>query len=141
MKKRSPRKPTARTSTTDDAPPALRGMTTQELLREIRHRENNAGKLIKRRAALVRQLEAIDAQLGKMKNVAGRTPRARNSFSLVEALKKVLAGKQMGIPQIIEALPVVGYRSESPNLRTMVNVALLKKDAFTRVERGVYTAK
>ena len=41
-----------------------------------------------------------------------------------------------------EALKAGGYPSKSPNLRTMVNQALIKfKTRFKRVSRGKYTAK
>lgn len=124
----------------------VRGMSMNDLQKELQRRELAARGLLRRRATLAKKLEELDERLAEMgMSAAGpiglRTKRARNSMSLVDALHKILTGKEMGIPQIIPALATVGYRSESPNLRTMVNVALLKKSHFRRVSRGVYTAK
>lgn len=125
---------------------SVRGMSMAELQRELQRREQSAKGLLRRRATLAKKLEALDEQLAAMGVTAtgiigGRVKRAKNSMSLVDALHKILTGKEMGIPAIIPALATVGYRSESPNLRTMVNVALLKKSHFKRIARGVYTAK
>ena len=124
----------------------LRGLSVNELQKELTRREQAARGLLRRRATLAKRLELLDAKLAEMGMTSGgpigaRTKRAKNAMSLVEALHKILTGKEMGIPQIIPSLATVGYRSESPNLRTMVNVALLKKSHFKRVARGVYTAK
>lgn len=125
---------------------AVKAMSMADLQRELQKREASARGLLRRRAALAKKLEALDEKLAEMGVTAtgiigGRVKRAKNSMSLVDALHKILTGKEMGIPAIIPALATVGYRSESPNLRTMVNVALLKKSHFKRIARGVYTAK
>lgn len=120
----------------------MRDVSYLDLTREMNRRQAAAKNLLAKRARLARKLEALDMQLAE-KGLGPRTgqPRAKNSMSLVEALAKLLKGKEMGIPEIMAQLPGVGYRSPSPNLRTMVNVALLKKAHFKRTGRGVYTAK
>lgn len=121
-------------------------LSTVELQLELQRRERAARGLLSRRAKAAKKVEEIDAQLTEMGISptglsGGRVKRAQNSLTLTAALQKLLDGKEMGIPDLVPALPSVGYRSESPNLRTMVNVALLKKDTFKRISRGVYTAK
>lgn len=127
----------------------LEAIDMGELQREIMRRERAARGILSKRAALVAKVEALDKVIQEMGLNAkagaagsfGRAPRARNSMSLIEALQKLLKGKEMGIPTIVPALPSVGYVSNSPNLRTMVNASLLKKDLFKRVGRGIYTSK
>lgn len=116
------------------------------LMGEIQRRQGEIGRVLHRRRSLEKKLNAIDQRLEELGvsptgGIPGRVKRARNNFSLVDALCMVLRDQAMGIPRIMSALPTVGYRSESPNLRTMVNVALLKQEYFKRVSRGVYIAK
>jgi hypothetical protein len=68
--------------------------------------------------------------------------RPRNAGSLVEALKKLLTGKTMSVTEMAAAVQKAGYKTSSPNFRTIVNQTLInnKKD-FKRVARGQYTAK
>ncbi|MDY7108645.1 MAG: hypothetical protein SYC29_08400 [Planctomycetota bacterium] len=68
--------------------------------------------------------------------------RPRNTGSLVEALKKLLTGKTMTVTEMADAVQKAGYKTSSPNFRTIVNQTLInnKKD-FKRVARGQYTAK
>jgi len=68
---------------------------------------------------------------------------ALGGMSLVEALRKALAGKQMRVTDAVSAVRTVGYNSASPNLRVMVNQALINKknkSLFRKISRGVYTA-
>lgn len=116
------------------------------LMSELQRREGLTKRLRSQRARLSEKLMKIDDRLAAMGVtpsgvIGGRVRRARNTITLTTALKTMLTGKEMRIPTIVDALPTVGYRSESPNLRTMVNVALLQKDHFRRISRGVYTAK
>lgn len=73
----------------------------------------------------------------------GRTgPRARNTNSLAESLASVLKGKTMGVSEVAEAVQRAGYKTSSPNFRTIVNQALLSnRGKFKKVARGQYTAK
>lgn len=70
----------------------------------------------------------------------GRRPR--NEMNLVDALHGVLKGTTMGVTEMSEAVQKAGYRTSSPNFRTIVNQTLIKNpDRFKRVARGQYTAK
>ena len=66
--------------------------------------------------------------------------RAKNEGSLPDALAKVLSGNTMSVSDAAEAVLKSGYKSNSKHFRTMVNIALLNKKRFKRVERGQYTA-
>ena len=115
-----------------------------ELRRELAKRESVGNKLVARRDRLLKKVAEIEkemAALGVTGKAGVRVPRAKNDMSLVDALAKMLKGKERGIPAIVAGLPAAGYVSQSPNLRTMVNVSLLKKSHFKRTGRGVYTAK
>jgi hypothetical protein len=62
--------------------------------------------------------------------------------TLVDALAKVLAGRTLSVSEVTDSLKAAGYPSKSPNLRTMVNAAVIKfKSRFKRVSRGKYTAR
>lgn len=60
--------------------------------------------------------------------------------SLVEALHTLLQGQTMGVSEAAEAVQKAGYKTDSPNFRTIVNQALSKSPAFKKVARGQYTA-
>lgn len=70
----------------------------------------------------------------------GRRPR--NDMNLVDALSGVLKNKTLGVTEMSEAVQKAGYKTSSPNFRTIVNQTLIKNpDRFKRVARGQYTAK
>ncbi len=72
----------------------------------------------------------------------GSRKRHRNDTNLVDALRGVLSGTTMGVSEVAEAVQVAGYKTTSPNFRTIVNQTLLKHtDVFTKKGRGQYTAK
>ena len=56
-------------------------------------------------------------------------------------MASVLSGKTMGVTELSEAVQKAGYRTTSPNFRTIVNQTLIKDKRFKRVERGLYTVK
>ena len=75
----------------------------------------------------------------------GRPPgsgRGRNAMSLVESLAATLRGKTMGVSEVSDAVQQAGYKTTSPNFRTIVNQALIgNPKRFRKVARGQYTAK
>jgi len=72
----------------------------------------------------------------------GSRKRHRNDTNLVEALSQVLSGTTMGVSEVAQAVQDAGYKTTSPNFRTIVNQTLLKHtDVFTKKGRGQYTAK
>lgn len=60
--------------------------------------------------------------------------------SLIDFLRKALNGKTMGVDEALAAVKALGYQSDSPNFKVMVNASLLKKQFFKRIARGKYTA-
>lgn len=111
--------------------------------------------LEQRRDALladVAKLEAILAAFGqapaRLNGRAGRGRRGEggrgsNSQTLAAALVKTLRGKTMSVTEAADAVQRDGYKTSSPNFRTIVNAALLSKknrDLFKRKGRGQYTA-
>lgn len=128
---------------------ALGKLSLGDLQKEISRRKRTVTALERRRAGLVKKIEAIDAQIasnggaiGGRRGAAagtGRT-RARNETNLLESLREVLKGKTMSVTEVAEAVQKAGYQTTSPNFRTIVNQTLLKKKFFKRVGRGQYTA-
>lgn len=62
-------------------------------------------------------------------------------MNLVEALVKLLKGRTMSVTEMTAAVQKAGYKTTSPNFRTIVNQTLIKSDRFKKVARGQYTAK
>lgn len=131
-------------------PNRLGKMSIAALHAEIRRRQGRVRTLERRRdrlasklAALDRQIEAAGGSAGGMgRGRAGATGRRRpqNTMTLTEALGKVLADKTMSVTEAAEAVQRAGYKTNSSNFRTQVNLALIK-GKFKRVGRGQYTAK
>ena len=141
-------------------------LSTADLREELRRRESG---LAKERDALLAQLAEIESQMGggrrgpgRPRGSGGRGPgrprgsgrgpgrprgrrgggaRARNDSALVPSLKALLSGTTMGVTEATEAVQKAGYKTTSPNFRTIVNQALIASGAFKRVSRGKYTAK
>jgi len=129
---------------------------TTDLQTELRRRVRERDKLLKKRDRLIDQVEAIDQELDEMgvelidapgggsragaRRGGGKRPR--NEMSLVDSLHGVLKNKQMGVSELAEAVQNAGYKTTSPNFRTIVNQALINNtDRFKRVQRGLYTTK
>lgn len=137
---------------------SLSNVSTGELQSELRRRVKERDKLLKKRDKLIDQIEAIDRDLDQMgielievgagggkrggARRGGTGKRPRNEMSLVDSLHSVLKGKQMGVSELADAVQSAGYKTTSPNFRTIVNQALISNtDRFKRVERGLYTTK
>lgn len=93
-------------------------------------------------AKFERQMSALGAAGGRRGGATGGR-RARGGLSLVASLQAALKGKTLGVSEAVDAIRAGGYQSVSPNLRVMVNQALVaskNKKLFKRVSRGVYTA-
>jgi hypothetical protein len=121
---------------------SLAKLSTQEIQSELRKREGAIKRLEKARQKAFERLNEIDAQLAELGGSAGGVRRrARNDSNLVDALFQVLSGTTMGVTEVAGAVQQAGYRTTSPNFRTIVNQALIKDKRFKRVGRGKYTAK
>ncbi|MCC6229449.1 MAG: hypothetical protein IT432_09500 [Phycisphaerales bacterium] len=127
---------------------SLRGASVEDLRKELERRRRSSGKLLKKREKLAAQIGAIDAQLALLDISAGGVVRAggvrkrpQNTMGLVPFLAKVLKGKTMGVTEVSVAVQRAGYKTTSPNFRTIVNQALIKHtDKFKKLDRGKYTA-
>lgn len=72
----------------------------------------------------------------------GSRRRYSNKASLVDALAKTLQSKTMSVSDAADQVQKEGYKTTSPNFRTIVNQALLSNPkVFKKVSRGQYTAK
>jgi len=146
---------------------AVRGLAnipTSKLRDELDRRGEMLGKLEAERDQLVAKLHEIDQTLSEFgvspasagaygkRRGPGRPPgsgatsgtrrRPRNEMNLVDALAKTLKGKTMGVSEVSDAVQKNGYKTTSPNFRTIVNQALITNTkVFRKVARGQYTAK
>ncbi len=139
-----------------------------EIASELQRRKSALPELQARHAELSAELEQISttiAALGGASNsgpTRGRPPsksakagkaapntgggktgtrrRPKNEANLPDALTSVLSGKTMSVSDAADAVQKAGYKTTSKHFRTMVNIALLNKKKFKRVERGLYTA-
>lgn len=122
----------------------LSNLPIAELRGEIRRRERHLDALHRRRERLANQLreveEAILEEGGAMGALAGRK-RPRNEQNLADALASLLSNRTLSVTEAAEQVQSAGYRTTSPNFRTIVNQTLLKDPRFKRVGRGRYTAK
>jgi len=106
-----------------------------------------ASTLMKKRAKLAASLASLDASIAKFGGAPRRgrgpgRPRGQNTSTLAGALAELLKGKTMSVTQMAEEVQKAGYKTNSPNFRTIVNAAMIAhKDLFRRVSRGKYTAK
>ncbi|HZW05486.1 MAG TPA: hypothetical protein VFF65_00055, partial [Phycisphaerales bacterium] len=94
--------------------------------------------------AKVAKIDAMIAALGGPSGGgrgAGRRGRGSNDATLADYLRRALTGNTMGVTEVADAVQKIGYKTNSPNFRTIVNAALMaKKNGFKRVARGKYTA-
>ncbi len=142
----------------------LSRVPTIELRGELERRSARFDAMEAKRSALLEELEQVESELGELEAAAGAATgkrhrrtraashrrhgsaaaatRATNKLTLAQALQGALEGKTMSVGELVEAVQRAGYKSNSSNLRMMVNLTLLKrKDLFKRVGRGKYTAR
>ncbi len=128
----------------------LKNVSSDALTRELARRQGMASTLMRQRQKLAAQLDALDRKIARFGGSApsGRRgrgpgqPRGQNSSTLAGALAALLKGKTMSVTDMAQAVQDAGYKTNSPNFRTIVNAAMIAhKDLFRRVSRGQYTAK
>jgi len=139
---------------------ALSSISVSELQAEISRRKKRVHTLVRKRNRLVQQLQQLDSEIeaeggaefvrmapvgsGRKRGRpvgSGGGRRPRNEANLADSMESVLTGKTMGVTELSEAVQKAGYRTMSPNFRTIVNQTLIKDKRFKRVERGLYTVK
>ncbi len=117
-----------------------------ELQGEIRRRQRRLGSLERKRDKLASQLAEVEGEIRELGGqMGGEIPpggkRPRNARNLADALADLLANQTLSVTSAAEEVQKAGYRTTSPNFRTIVNQTLLKDERFKRVGRGQYTAK
>ncbi|MBL8746092.1 MAG: hypothetical protein JNK58_07025 [Phycisphaerae bacterium] len=122
-------------------------LTIAQLQREIRRREHDAGRKVqslqKRRDNLLGKIAELESQIAKLggRNRSGVRTRPQNDANLADSLAAVLKNTIMNVTGVSSAVQKAGYRTTSPNFRTIVNQTLIKDPRFKRVSRGKYTVK
>lgn len=119
----------------------------EELKTEIKRRERQLMSLHKKRDKLVAQLEGVDEQIADLGGTAtGASPigggrkRYRNDSNLADALNDLLKSQTLSVTAASVQVQKAGYKTTSPNFRTIVNQTLLRDKRFKRVGRGLYTS-
>lgn len=116
--------------------------------------ERRLASLQAHRESLIAEIDALDLEIASFDGGTGskrRSSRTRsgttrkrpqNSTNLVQALSKLLTGRTLSVTEMAEEVQQAGYRTSSPNFRTIVNQTLINnKKLFKRVSRGRYTAR
>ena len=129
---------------------AARGLakvSVEEIDREIARRRKAASRLEVKRDRLLSKLADLEREIrecggGALSVAAYGSPRAGRTSTLQKALAELLKGRTMSVTEMAQAVQKAGYRTDSPNFRTIVNAALIKHTSlFRRVGRGQYTAR
>jgi hypothetical protein len=124
-------------------------MSTSALEAELARRESMVDDVRRERDQVASRLAELDATLARLGAPAGRGRRSargrggkrpRNDMNLADSLAAVLKGTKMSVTELSEAVQAAGYRTTSPNFRTIVNQTLIKDPKrFKKVSRGVHT--
>ena len=127
-----------------------------ELQRILNERKRQLDKLMRRREKLQKQVDAIDAEIGKVagdgigggggtggngRSGGGAGSRARNDRPLPDYIEEVMgkSGKPMRVGEIVDAVKSAGYKSNSASFKNIVNQMLIKeRKRFQQVDRGIY---
>jgi hypothetical protein len=122
----------------------LSSLSVSDLHAELRRRGGGLKRLERRRATLVKRLAGIESEIaalgGSLRGRPREGRRPRNEMTLNESLSKLLKGKTMSVTDAAEAVQKAGYRTNSNNFRTQVNIALIK-GPFKRAGRGMYASR
>ncbi len=132
-----------------------RGLSIASLQAAIRRHERlinrHLKKLVRKRDSLASALAEVESEIGRaggrlrvgrgLASLGVGRRRPRNDSNLADALAKTLKNATMSVTEVSEAVQKRGYRTTSPNFRTIVNQTLIKDSRFKRVGRGQYTAK
>mgnify|MGYP000881398065 CR=1 FL=1 len=116
-------------------------MNTRDIEAELRRRRRGVTALIQKRDSLRARLAEVEQQLRGAGGAEKTRIRPQNEMNPVEALKKVLTGKTMGVTQVADAVQKAGYKTFAANFRTIVNQTVIKnRKLFKKIARGQYTA-
>jgi hypothetical protein len=114
-------------------------------------RTKEIDKLNKKRQKLEKGIAEIDAQIARFGGSASkgrvgrpRGARVRNAKPLADVIADVLGkgSKPMKVSEIADAVLATGYKTNSPNFRSIVNQTLIKdRKRFDQAERSYYQLK
>jgi len=106
--------------------------------------------LERRRARILAELVRVEEESRAMAVAARRSglvspvgltrSRPKNDANLANSLVKLLTDRVLSVSEAAEEVQAAGYRTASPNFRTIVNAVLVGDERFKRVARGKYTA-
>jgi hypothetical protein len=130
---------------------ALKNLSTAELQRELERRRKSGSKLEAKRAKLMAEVAALDAELdaigitpgatssrGRGMGKTGRT-RARNAVSLPDAIAGAMdVGADASPSEMSAMVQKNGYKTTAANFNMMVSNAMAKDERFKRMGRGLY---
>lgn len=130
---------TSRTKTKRPRKPKL---TMSEIQAQLRSREQNVQRLLKRRTRVLTQLESVDEELFDLTGVYPSSPtRKRNESTLGDVLADALTGRELTIDEAVDAARDAGYVSSASSFKVIVAQRLIADPRIKRVRRGIYTAK
>lgn len=127
----------------------LEKVPVNEIHRELKRRRAEAERLSRHRRKLAAKLENLDRRIAACDGLkagrgvgTGALTRRQNNATLVDSLAALLKGTTMSVTEMTRKVQEAGYKTNSPNFRTIVNAALIAhKDVFKNVSRGKYTTK
>ncbi len=136
---------------------SLSKVSTNALEAELQRRQETVEDLLAQKEQLIAELDVVERELKKHrvasggKRVASRggdrasggvRKRPRNKLNLVEALAKMMKSRTLSVTNAASVVQKAGYKTTSPNFRTIVNQTLLANPkVFKKVSRGNYTAR
>ena len=131
---------------------ALKQLTIDEMVTEIKRRKKLLDRLHRQRAALLGKLAALDREIEKAggqavgsplkSRISGVGSRFKNKQSLVEAMIAAMSKeKAMSVGEIEKAVVRNGYRSSSSTFKTIIFQVLGRDKRFKKSARGLYLLK
>jgi hypothetical protein len=143
-------------------PRVLGSVSSGALRMELERRAARVGSLLRKERRLLDSLERLREHIhlfggepgesaaaprrgpgrprGSVSKGRGRRRRPQNEMNLRDALRQTLKGRTMSVTEVAQAVQDAGYKTTSPNFRTIVNQTLIKGPPFKKVARGKYTA-
>lgn len=107
-----------------------------------KHSGRSVDSLHRKRIRLVQAIEELDARIAAAGGVPPGRKRPTNAETLVDALHRLLTGRQLSVLDAADQVQRAGYVTTSRTFGIAVNQTLINyPKRFKRVSRGVYTAR
>ena len=127
----------------------LKSISTADLQAELVRRRRSAQGLTEKRARLVEELDAVEAELALLSGqrrarleapaAAPRAARSVNNLTMADALAACIrTGEVLSPQEAAERVRAAGYASGARTFGPMVSTALAKDKRFRRLGRGRY---